>query len=367
MFGSWQFTVGSPQITKEMKYDYIIVGQGIGGTLLSYFLIKNGQKVLVIDDGHLTSSSKVAAGIVNPITGRRYVKSWMFEELFDFAMTTYHALDELLGIKCFEPRNIVRVLFNNKEVNDYFTRSAELSYQNFMLEATDFSEYAPILKPFYDSGEVTFSGKVNLQTLIRAYAQHLSNTQSLLAENFDFQSLKLNSESIFYKNIETKRIIFCEGIKATENPFFNYLPFNGAKGQVLIIRIPNFKPIKIFKHKIFLVPLYDDIFWVGATQENGYKDALPTEKGKAHLIEMLEKVIHVPYEILEQQAAIRPNTRDRRPFIGQHLIFDKLFIFNGLGTKGSSLAPYFAHHFTDYLLGKSPLMKAVDIQRFLKS
>lgn len=349
-----------------MKYDYIIVGQGIGGTLLSYFLIKNGQKVLVIDDGHLTSSSKVAAGIVNPITGRRYVKSWLFEDLLGFAKTTYEALDELLNITCFEPRNIVRVLFNNKEVNDYFTRSAEMSYQKFMLEESDFSEYAAILKPFYDAGEVTFSGKVNLQILLAEYAKHLIKTQSLLSEKFDFQGLSLGSESIFYKNMETQRIIFCEGIKATENPFFSYLPFNGSKGEVLIIRIPNFKPVKIFKHKVFLVPLYEDVFWAGATQENNFADAFPSEKGKAHLIELLDKVLETPYEILEQQAAIRPNTRDRRPFIGKHPIFDKLFIFNGLGTKGSSLAPYFAHYFTEYLLGKSELMKEVDIQRFIK-
>jgi glycine oxidase len=349
-----------------MKYDYIIVGQGIGGTLLSYFLIKNGQKVLVIDNGYLTSSSKIAAGIVNPITGRRYVKSWMFEELLAFANVTYAELDKLLNINCFEPRNIVRVLFNNKEVNDYFTRSAEVSYQRFMLETTDIQEYQPIVKPFYDAGEVTYSGKVNLYLLMQRYAEHLKKTQSILFELFDFQKLRLGSESIFYKNIETKRIIFCEGIKATENPFFSYLPFNGSKGQVLIIRIPNFKPVKIFKHKIFLVPLYEDVFWVGATQENNFENDFPTEKGKTQLTEILEQVIDVPYEILEQQAAIRPNTRDRRPFIGQHPIFDKLFIFNGLGTKGSSLAPYFANHFAEYLLGCSELMKEVDIQRFIK-
>jgi glycine/D-amino acid oxidase-like deaminating enzyme len=347
-----------------MKYDYIIVGQGIGGTLLSYFLVKKGQKVLVIDNGHLTSSTKVAAGVVNPITGRRYVKSWMFEELLEVAKATYDELDKLLNINCFEERNIVRVLFNNKEVNDYFTRSGELGYQKFILEDSDFSEYADIVKPFYDSGEVTFSGKVNLQMLIEAYAKHLISTQSLLAEQFDFQDFTINYDHVLYKNIEAKRIIFCEGIKATENPFFNYLPFKGAKGQVLIVRIPNVKPVKIFKHRTFLVPLYDDVFWVGATNENEYIDDSPTEKGKQQLIEMLDKMIHVPYEILDHQAAIRPNAKDRRLFMGKHPTFDNIMIFNGLGTKGSSLAPYFADHFTDYLLGKSELMKEVDIKRF---
>jgi glycine oxidase len=347
-----------------MKYDYIIVGQGIGGTLLSYFLIKNGQKVLVIDNGHLTSASKVAAGIVNPITGRRYVKSWMFEELLEFAKATYGELDELLGISCFESRNIIRVLFNNREVHDYYARSGELMYQKFMLDSSDVSEYSKTLKPFYDTGEVTYSGKVNLQILLKRYAEYLSETQSLLIESFDFQALKIEPDKIRYKNIEAKNIIFSEGIKATENPYFGYLPFKGAKGEVLIIRIPNLKPVKIFKHRIFLVPLYEDVFWAGATNDNQYADDLPSERGRKELISKINEIIHIPYEILDHQAAIRPNAKDRRPFIGKHLKLDNVFVFNGLGTKGSSIAPYFAHHFTNHLLNNEPLMKEVDVRRF---
>ncbi|MFK7948938.1 MAG: NAD(P)/FAD-dependent oxidoreductase [Saprospiraceae bacterium] len=347
-----------------MKYDYIIVGQGIAGTVLSHFLIKNGQNILVIDNGYLTSSSKVAAGIVNPITGRRYVKSWMFDTLLDFAQETYESLGESLNITCFEQRNIVRVLFNNKEENDYYARSGQNGYSQFMLETPDLKEYESVLNPVFSIGEVTKSGKVNLSSIMSAFRQKLETNNQILTEQFDFEQLTLKKDTVYYKNIEAKNIIFCEGIKGTENPFFNYLPFNGAKGQVLIVRIPNFKPQKIFKHRIFFVPLEEDTFWVGATNENDYTDNLPTEKGRINLEKKLQKIIKVPYEIIKHQAAIRPNVKDRRPFIGQHPKFDNLFIFNGLGTKGSSLAPYFANHFVEHLLHQKPLMKEVNIQRY---
>ncbi len=347
-----------------MKYDYLIVGQGLAGTLLSYFLIKNGQRVLVIDDEYQTSSSKIAAGIINPITGRRYVKSWLFEELMPFARSTYQELSETLGITCFEPRNIIRVLFNIKEENDYYSRSGEVGYQHYMLENPNYDEYETVLEPVFSVGEVTNSGKVNLQNLLHTYRTHLNSTQSILTETFDYQHLIINKNHIQYKQITASKIIFCDGIKSLDNPYFSYLPFNGAKGEVLIVRIPNFEPQKIFKHRMFFVPLEKDLFWIGATNQNDYHDALPTTKGKKELEEKLNEILKIPYEIIEHHAAIRPNVKDRRPFIGVHPKIDNLLIFNGLGTKGSSIGPYFAQHFTDFLLGKSSLMPSVDIKRY---
>lgn len=347
-----------------MKYDYIIVGQGIAGTMLAHFLIENKQNILVIDNHHLTASSKVAAGIVNPITGRRYVKSWMFDTLLDFAQKTYQLLGESLNISCFEERNIVRVLFNNKEANDFYARSGEVGYDEYMLEHAEMSEYENILNPVFSLGEVTHSGKVNLGEILVAFRQKLEANNQLLSEQFNFEDLSIYDDGVNYKTIEAKNIIFCEGIKGTENPYFKHLPFNGAKGQVLIVRIPNFQPSKIFKHRLFFVPLKEDLFWVGATNENQYTDDLPTEKGRVNLEKKLQKIVKVPYEIISHQAAIRPNIKDRRPLIGRHPLFHRLFIFNGLGTKGSSLAPYFAHHFVMHLLHEEPLMKVVDIERF---
>lgn len=347
-----------------MQYDYIIVGQGLAGTIMSHFLIKKGQKVLMIDDEYQTSSTKIAAGIINPITGRRYVKSWLFEELMPFAKQTYQELSELLNITCFESRNIVRVLFNNKEENDYYSRSGQIGYDQYMLENPDLSEYESVLNPVYSIGEVTKSGKINLTTLITAYRKYLESNNNILSEKFDFQQLTVNDDRVQYRNIEAKNIIFCEGIKATANPYFGHLPFNGAKGEVLMIRIPNFKPQKIFKHRMFVVPMYDDVFWVGATNDNEYIHDRPTTENRLEVEKKLKQILKVPYEVLEHKAAVRPNTFDRRPLIGKHEKFNNVFIFNGLGSKGSSVGPYFANQFVNHLLYNEPILAEVNITRF---
>ncbi len=354
-----------------MNYNYIIVGQGIAGTLLAHLLIKAGKKVIVIDDGHKTSSTKIAAGLFNPITGRRYVKSWKYQELYDFALATYQEFDELLDMTCFEPRNIVRVLFNNKEENDYYARSGEPSYQKYMLEEPNIGAYKAILNPVYSIGEVTVSGRVNVGELIAKFRNYLIEHQAILSETFEYKHLEITESKVNYKTISADKIIFCEGIKGTENPYFKYLPFNGAKGEILIIKIQNFKPEKIFKHRVFLVPIGKDLFWVGATSDNDYENDLPTEYGKKYLLDKLNKILNIPFEVITHQAAIRPNVKDRRPFIGQHPNIEKLFIFNGLGGKGASLAPYFAAQFADYLLNNQALNnqalnKEVDINRFNK-
>ncbi|MFN7116599.1 MAG: FAD-dependent oxidoreductase [Saprospiraceae bacterium] len=106
------------EILNNERQTYIIVGQGIAGTLLSYFLLKAGQNVIIIDNHHIGSSSKAAAGIINPITGRHYVKSWRIDELLPFAEQTYHELEKLLQISIYHSRNVIRTFANVKEEND---------------------------------------------------------------------------------------------------------------------------------------------------------------------------------------------------------------------------------------------------------
>jgi glycine/D-amino acid oxidase-like deaminating enzyme len=332
--------------------------------MLAHFLLKKGKKICIIDNRHQSSSSKVAAGIINPITGRRYVKSWIFEELYDFALETYRELEEKFDIEIVEHRNILRVLANHQEVNDYYARSGQDGYGKFMIESTDNDGYDAVFKPFFDSGEVQFSGKANMNILLEKYQEYFIEKGILNTEQFDFQYLNVSEEGIFYKMIAAKKVIFCEGYKAIQNPFFGYLPFRLMKGEVLIIRIPNFKPTKIFKHKLFFVPIKADLFWVGATTELNFENEDVSEAGKAELLRKVEQALKVPFEVVEAQAGVRPTVFDRRPFLGNHSVFRNLFIYNGLGTKGSTLAPFFAQHLAAVLEGETQLMAEVNIRRF---
>ena len=119
----------------------------------------------------------------------------------------------------------------------------------------------------------------------------------------------------------------------------------------------------IINRGVYVVPSRGS--WrVGATYS--YNDQTPgtTTRASAELVERLEGLITEPFEIEGQQWGLRPTTPDRRPMLGRHPEFKSLWIFNGLGTKGVSLAPYFAEVLIRSIENGEPLNKEVDIERF---
>ncbi len=350
--------------TESHPIDFLIVGQGIAGTLLAYFLELKGQTVRVVDDGYERSASRVAAGIVNPITGRRFIKSWRIDELIPFARQTYRALEDLLGISIYHEQPLIRSIFTIAEENDWISRTADPSYDAYLEEYAELGSYAGRLIPARSYGAVRQAAQVDLPLLLAAYRDRLQTKGALIDEGFDHQRMTLTAAGAAYEGLHFQRVVFCEGYRALENPFFNYLPFKGDKGEVLIVRIPGLRFDRIIKHRVFIVPLPDDRYWVGATYVHRYQDDRPTPEGRQTLEEKLRSTLQVPFEIVEHRAAVRPTVKDRRPFLGNHLKYPQLSIFNGLGTKGSSLGPLWAHHLAAFLVDGAALDPEVSIRRF---
>lgn len=349
----------------KTEHDFLIVGQGIAGTLLAHFLLKRGQRVLIIDKHHVGASSKVAAGIINPITGRRVVKSWMIDELLPFAKTTYQDISSLLGHQYYQDRNILRVLKDAQDENLWHSKTAYYNLEKYVATS---NENDPIKKKVKHSGaygEITQSGQVNLPRLIEDYRKYFLQQDIILEETFNYDQLTIHESQITYQSHVANQIIFCEGHQARLNPWFQYLPFEVAKGEMLIIRIPNSNFQKTLKYKIFLVPLGDDLYWLGSTYDWDNLNELATAAKKQDLIDRLQKSIDVEFEVLEHLAAIRPTVKDRRPFLGRHPQFQQLCIFNGMGTKGASLTPYWANEMVSFLLDQKALSDEVNIQRIL--
>lgn len=344
--------------------DYIIAGQGLAGTLLAHFLLKENQKIALIDPGRQGTATQVAAGIINPITGRRYVKSWRVDELIPFARQTYRELEQQFDISVFHPRNIIRSLFNAREENDWMLRTTEPGYEAYMKDRPEIESYAEHTVPAFSYGEVQHSAQVDIGLLARTYRRWFKENDILLEESLDYPQLTFGDGRVMYKDLSASKLVFCEGPNAIYNPFFNHLPFGGAKGEVLIVKIEEADFEKILKHRVFIVPLADDTYWIGSTYNWTFDDALPTEQGKMYLSERLEEVLKVPYKIVDHRAAVRPTVKDRRPFLGRHPEFPQLNIFNGLGTKGASLGPFWARKMCDFLLKNEDLDPQVDIRRF---
>jgi glycine/D-amino acid oxidase-like deaminating enzyme len=229
------------------------------------------------------------------------------------------------------------------------------------------THFSDKIKDFYAYAEILQAMQVDLPVLLNAFRGYFEKENCFLLAAFDYSAIVLKDNIVFYKNFQSSKIIFCEGAKATANPFFSYLPFNIDKGELLIIKIPDAHFNKVIKNNISIIPLKnrgENIYWVGATNEWHSPHDKPTEEKKQELIEELKHILRVDFEVIEHHAAYRPTVKDRRPFIGFHPEKTQLAIFNGFGTKGASLIPYWANHFTEVLVSSKTLDNDVNIARF---
>ncbi len=342
----------------------MIVGQGLAGSLLAYFLLKRGQSIHIFDNNHQGASSKVAAGLMNPITGRRFVKSWMIDDLFPFAEKTYRSIEKEFDVEIYKKREILRALFNIKEENSWDERSGIDSYEPYMNSAPEATGVAALFKGPFSWGGLPGAGQVDVPLLLQTFQVHFREKDLLDNEAFQYDALGFGETGVNYKGIQAKKIIFCEGHQARFNPWFSVLPFVPSKGEMLQITLPVHDLKNIVKHKSYIAPLPNQTYWIGSTYEWNDLTESPSEKGRESLVNALDKMMAVPYKVVNHLAAIRPTVKDRRPFIGEHPDNNSLLIFNGLGTKGTSLGPYWANEFCDHLLNGKELLSEVNIARF---
>lgn len=346
------------------QLDYLILGQGLAGSLLADRLWQAGQKVALIDQGHQQASSQLAAGIINPITGRWFTKSWQMEELLPIAFAYYRQLEQRMGCPLLEEKEVA-MLFRFPEVaNNWMARSTDPNLQPFVSPNFDQSAYERSFGALAGGVEFSPAGRLNLPLFISQYRNYWQDQgQLLLEEAFDFEALELLGESVRYKSLMAKAIIFCEGAKVQGNPYFNALPFCPAKGEVLFVEIPDYPfDDKMVKDGVFIIPLGNKKYWVGSSYEHEYDSLAPTTTEKYRLLGQLEQLLEGhSFKLLDHRAAARPTQRKRRPILGAHPKYSQLYILNGLGAKGSYLTPYCSAQLAAHLLDQEPLDKEFDI------
>lgn len=344
--------------------DYLIVGQGLAGTLLSYHLLKRGKKIKVLDAEHQQTASRAAAGIFNPVTGRVMVKTWKADELFPYLGNCYDELEQLTNAHFLHKINIYRPFSSIREQNEWIPKGDNkefASYVDYVAEKSVFGQYA---HDKFGGIVLKQSGYVDLPLLLETYRNYLKQLGIFEKHNFSDDLLEIYSNHIQYNGYSARKIIFCDGPEGRKNTFFEWLPFRPVKGEVLYVKLAKQLPM-IFNRGVFVLPLKEDIYKVGATYDHKELNYLPTAKAKDYLCRKLETLLHIDYEIIGQEAGVRPATKDRRPMVGLHPDHKPLGIFNGFGSKGVSLTPYFANHFAAFLEGEAALDEAIDINRFI--
>lgn len=322
------------------KASFLIVGQGLAGTLAGHFLEKHGYSFIMIDEMQQMTSSKVAAGMFNPINGKRMVKNWNAENVIPFAVETYRELEQKLGIQILNELPIHNVFGSVKEQNDLTIKSENSAFMQFVgLEATAIEQInAP-----WGSFQIFQSGWVNTPLLLAAFKDYVKGSGNFIEEKLDYADLTQQVDlSWKYKKLQVENILFCEGHNYHYNPYFKHLPYEPTKGDVLTIKCEGLPKDKIIKKGIYLVHLGDDIYKVGATYDRVNISESPDPKAKMELIDDLNDLLKVPYKILKHEAGVRPTMRDRNPIAQSHPDIKNMYILNGLGSKGVMLGPWFA-------------------------
>ena len=346
-----------------MQVDYIIIGQGISGTLLSRALIKAGANVLVIDNAKPDTASKVASGIINPVTGMRHVRSWMIETLLPYAHLTYEMLEKELDISIVKQCYITDLFFIRDAQELFSKKAVDIPEYLSVSEGKDVAQY---FRFNYGAGKISPCLLVDINNMLSAWRQRLQNSNALLEESFDWQQCMLTDEAVIYKGIKAKKIICCDGVASMYNPYWNLLPWSKDKGEALIVSIPTLPDDRIYRQQINIVPWKDGLFWVGASHDWKFTDMLPTTAFRTQTEERLKYWLRFPFTVIDHIVSQRPTNLDRKPFCGLHPKYPALGILNGLGSKGCSVAPWFANEFAAYLTTGHPIMPDVDVKRFSK-
>jgi len=345
-----------------MQADYIIVGQGLAGTTLAWHLLEAGAKVTVIDQAKKHTSSWAAAGLYNPVTGRKMVKTWMADELFPYLQTFYRRIEKVTESSFMHPKPIYRPFLSREEQNDWMVQGNNNVYASFVEKVEAKSKYPNKVNDSYGGLLLKQCGYLNVSGYLDASREYFKNKGIYQQFQFDHNQLLPKKDYAELKDQRVQKVIFCEGPDADNNPFFGWLPFSLVKGEILLIR-PEEPHHMVYNRGIFVLPT-GNVSKVGSTYHHHDLSYQPTLNGRRLLEEKLQKLCKFHYEVVDHIAGVRPATKDRKPFVGIHPAHKPLAVFNGLGTKGVSLAPFFARQFVASLTGDKSLEEAVNIQRF---
>jgi len=310
-------------------------------------------------------ASLVAGGLYNPVILKRFTMAWNAKEQLDLAIPFYKNLENKLNTKLDYKLPVLRRFASIEEQNGWFEAADKPGLDHFLNIEVLKNKNLNIDAPF-GYGEVKYTGRIDTKTLLEQYSSFLKKNGLLIEEAFNYDLFQEFEEKIVYRDITAKQIVFAEGFGLKSNPFFNYLPLNGTKGELLTIKAPSLKEEKVIKSSVFIIPLENDFYRIGATYKWKDKTNTPTETSKEELLAKLKTFLKCDFEIVRHVAGVRPTVADRRPLVGRHPRHKNLYVLNGFGSRGVMIAPFASKQLFYFIEKKDSLNPEMDIARFTK-
>ena len=348
-------------------YDYLIIGQGLAGSLLAWRLAQRRQRILVVDDGHATASSMVAAGLINPLAGMRFNHSPHARQWLQSLEQTYGELAGLAGQPFLQWLDMVRLFRSTEQIRFYLRQRDREDTHDLLGQRLDADHFPQPVHAPWGGFEQYRTGWVRLPRLLAFMADWLRERNMLRNEKLSYEDLELQAGQLSWKEVTAGQVIFCDGYRSMHNPWFQWLPFAPDQGEILTLKRCSNAPLpnRIVNGATWLLPVDEERYRLGATHYHNRQDNRATEEGKQKLLAGMEALLLHPDALTleKNEAGVRPATADRQPFIGTHPELPRLHMFNGFGAHGSLTIPWYAQRMADWLLQKSPLPDNADIRR----
>lgn len=344
--------------------EVLIVGAGLSGICLSYQFLQRGINITLIDNS-INHSSKVAAGMINPLVFRRMTKSWRIDEMLPFAQEFYHQLENELSCHFYHPITIRRFFSSEQERNFWIDKQTNPEFQAYMHQLDSEDENIHSHANQFGSGRVKNSAHIDTSSFLDATLKDLKQKVTYIQTHCDYTDF--SAEKSTYKDQHFDLIVFAEGYLGIANPWFNHLPLTQTKGETLTVEFKNLETNESLNRKCFLLPMDNQTFKIGSTYTWDDATLNPTDEGKDIILENLTFLTKEVPRVISHDAGVRPTTVDRRPLIGVHPTHQNLAIFNGLGAKGYLIAPLLAYEFVESITANKPFNKECDILQRIKT
>lgn len=329
--------------------DFLIVGHGLAGSVLAHMLLQRGYQVVVLDNHLAHAASTVAAGLINPLIGPKFNIPLHMKECLLENERFLRPWEEELGHPLLK-KFVLHRIFVSEDQRDLWIEK---------MGRPDFRRYAQAIET------------------AQAYENHGFEAPlgggSQLAHRLDFSSLlkhskeKLRQQDAWqdgrFKESDwpkVKKIIFCEGYRAVQNPWFKGLPFAPAQGETLVLKKP---PELAASNGTWIIPERLDNSLAGSTWKHKDLESGPTGEGRNSILDGLSFLTGPQPQVIGHFSGIRSGTKDRAPLMGTHRENEKMSLFNGFGSRGGTTIPYYARHMLDFLIDNHPLPEEADCKR----
>lgn len=359
-------------IQKFQKVDVIVIGSGLAGASLYQILSQRGQDVLLVHKELSGASSEASAGLVSPFTGRDLKLTWQFLEFWSEAQAFYDALDPSLLDK--SPHR--RCFVSEKQAEKFDTLLSKYPEDVRSLLIHRFGADASAA-PF--GGFVVQAARLDVCRYLTLVREQAALRRRLLSAEIDVASqltlfeggatLTLDRGLEARESWQARHVVFCEGHRLIHNPYFCYLPLRPLKGEFVAWEISAKEwpcaETALVREK-WLLKEGESRLRVGASFDRGDQSYQSSDKVAKELA-LAARSILPELELkakMDHRFGMRPVCQDHRPVLGKHPEYSQLFVLNGMGSKGSVMAPRLARILAASLLTNEDIPRAMNCARW---